>query len=291
MNASTLFSPSIEPLKEITAYEALWEDPKASFKSLSNLFSTRPGSLPSDFVSTEKIEALYSTIKQLLFSNPMKYRINLMINGTFNYPSQLKDAKDPIEILYYSGDLDLLSTKCIAVVGSRKPSPEGLKRTQKLVRMLDNDGFTIVSGLASGIDTMAHKTAIEAGGKTIAVIGTPLDHAYPRENENLQHLIATEYLLVSQVPFYRYRQQSIKGNRLFFPERNKTMSALTKATIIIEAGETSGTLIQARAALYQGRKLFILDNCFRRQDITWPHKFVKQGAIRVGAYEDITRHL
>jgi DNA processing protein len=160
-----------------------------------------------------------------------------------------------------------------------------------MTKFLVKDGFTIVSGLASGIDTMAHSTAIENGGRTIAVIGTPLNQVYPKENEGLQKLIAKEHLLVSQVPFLRYSSQGIKGNRLFFPERNKTMSALTEATIIIEASETSGTLVQARAALQQGRHLFILDSCFHNKDITWPLRFERQGAIRVKDYEDIKKVL
>ncbi|WP_250205809.1 DNA-processing protein DprA, partial [Escherichia coli] len=97
--------------------------------------------------------------------------------------------------------------------------------------------------------------------------------------------------LISQVPFHRYLEQDYRSNRIFFPERNVTMSALTEATIIIEASETSGTLTQARAALAQGRKLFILESCFRNPSITWPARFEAQGAIRVRNYEDIRRHL
>jgi DNA processing protein len=94
-----------------------------------------------------------------------------------------------------------------------------------------------------------------------------------------------------QVPIVRYSQQHFKANRYFFPERNATMSALTEATIIVEAGETSGTLVQARHALKQRRKLFILDSCFRNPSITWPAKFVAQGAIRVSEYDEIKDYL
>lgn len=281
----------IEPLKEIAAYEALWEDRNISFKKLSAMFSTRPGSRPSDFVPFDKIQEIYPKIREMVLNNKMHYKTNLLINGTFDFPEKLKDAEEPLELLYYSGKLDFLSTNCVAIVGSRKPSNEGLIRTKKMVLALLKDGFTIVSGLAMGVDTTAHTTAIENGGKTIAVIGTPLDTVYPKENEKLQQYIAKEHLLISQVPFYRYKQQSYIGNRLFFPERNKTMSALTLATIIIEASETSGTLIQAKAALHQGRKLFILDSCFNRKDITWPEKYLKLGAIRVKEYEDIQKIL
>ena len=281
----------IEPLKEIVAYEALWQNRKASFKTLSVLFSSRPGSRPSDFVSASQIEELLPTIKQIVLGSSYALRTNILINGTFDYPERLKDAQEPVEILYYTGNIDYLSTPGVAVVGSRKPSQEGLLRTKKLTKLLVEDGFTIVSGLAEGIDTMAHRTAIENNGRTIAVIGTPLDKVYPKDNLALQEEIAKQHLLISQVPFFRYRQQGINGNRLFFPERNKTMSALTEATVIIEASETSGTLIQARAALYQKRKLFILDSCFHRDNITWPQKFLEQGAIRVKDYSDIQKHL
>jgi DNA processing protein len=154
-----------------------------------------------------------------------------------------------------------------------------------------NDGYTIASGLARGIDTAAHKSALESGGKTIAVVGTPLNRVYPKENAELQELIARDHLLMSQVPVYRYSKQNYTRNRTFFPERNKTMSALTEATIIVEAGPTSGTLIQARAALAQKRKLFILDSSFRNPDLTWPHEFESLGAIRVRTYDDIRKNL
>jgi DNA processing protein len=177
------------------------------------------------------------------------------------------------------------------VVGTRTPTQEGIARTRKLVKELVKDNFTVVSGLAAGIDTAVHRTAIDAGGRTIAVIGTPLSSSYPRDNVELQREIARDFLVISQVPVKRYERQDYRRNRLFFPERNITMSALTEATIIVEAGETSGTLIQARAALQQGRKLFILDSCFRNKRLNWPQKYAEEGAIRVMDYDDIRQHL
>jgi DNA processing protein len=147
--------------------------------------------------------------------------------------------------------------------------------------------YTVVSGLAAGIDTAAHTGALDAGGRTIAVLGTPLGKTYPASNAALQERIAREFLVISQVPVVRYSKQTPIQNRLFFPERNVTMSALTKATVIIEAGNTSGTLIQARAALHQKRKLFILESCFRDPTLTWPERLQKQGAVRVRDYAEI----
>jgi DNA processing protein len=129
------------------------------------------------------------------------------------------------------------------------------------------------------------------GGVTIGVIGTPLNQYYPPENRDLQMSIASDFLLISQVPFLKYAKQNYRLNRIFFPERNVTMSALTKATIIVEAGETSGTLVQARAALQQKRKLFILENNFLNPSLSWPKKFEEQGAIRTRDYHDIQKHL
>jgi DNA processing protein len=214
-------------------------------------------------------------------------RFGIRINHAGDYPEKLRHAKHPIELLYYRGVWELTETRAVAVVGARKPTPDGLARTKKLAGALAKRGFTVVSGLATGVDTAAHQAAIAEGGPTIAVIGTPLSDFYPRENRALQDLIASQYLLISQVPVLRYRNQNPRQNRFFFPERNITMSALTEATIIVEASDTSGTLIQARAALHQGRKLFILNSCFERGDLTWPARFEKQGAIRVRELEDV----
>lgn len=286
-----LVTDFISPMKELAAYEALWENEKASFKTLSELFASKPGSKPSDFVPADKINNLYATIKDYFSNAKLSYRPNIIIKGTLDFPERLNDAREPLELLYYAGNLDYLQTKSIAIVGTRKPTPEGIRRTKQLVKSLVKDDFTIVSGLAMGVDTAAHTTAILNGGRTIAVIGTPLNTVYPKSNFDLQNFIAKEHLLVSQVPFHRYSKQGINGNKLFFPERNKTMSAISLATVIIEAGETSGTLVQARAAIQQGRKLFILESCFQNKSITWPAHYEKLGAIRVKEYSDIINAL
>jgi len=184
-----------------------------------------------------------------------------------------------------------VESRGVAVVGTRRPSTQAIARTKKLVRKLVEDKFTIVSGLAKGIDTVAHRTAIELGGSTISVIGTPLNIRYPKENAELQNQIAEDYLLISQVPVVCYDHPNPTANRIFFPERNITMSALTEATIIVEAGETSGTLVQARHALKQKKKLFILESNFHNPSLTWPHRLEKLGAVRVRDYENIQEHL
>ena len=132
---------------------------------------------------------------------------------------------------------------------------------------------------------------MEKNGRTIAIIGTPLLHACPRENRELLRRIAKHFPIISQVPVRRYESPDCRRNRLFFPERNVAMSALTEATIIVEAGETSGTLSTARAALAQGRKLFVHDSRFHNRRLTWPPKLGGKEAIRVKDYDEIQRHL
>jgi DNA processing protein len=283
---------AVSPQRELGAYEALWAQEGTSYKTLAQIFREHPGCVPSDFVSAGDAEKharlALGAIKEAEITH-----FGVRVHGAGEYPAKLRDAENPVELLYFQGNWDIASTRCVAVVGTRHPSPEGEKRAAKLSRLLVSNGFTVVSGLAQGIDTIAHKAAIEAGGLTIAIAGTPITHVYPKENAALQRQIADDFLLISQVPIVRYSRQTFRGNRLFFPERNITMSALTEATVIVEAGETSGTLIQARHALQQGggRKLFILDSCFRNPALTWPHRYLERGAIRVSDFEEITRHL
>jgi DNA processing protein len=281
---------AISPMKEMGAYEALWAKSDTSFASLAEKFRQNPDKLPSEFVTEYETRYFSDIVRGMLRDAGIKH-FGVRIHRAGEYPKNLRDAEDPVELLYYRGWWDLVETPSVAVVGTREPSSEGIERTTLLAKRLVKDGYTVVSGLARGVDAAAHKAAIQAGGKTIAVIGTPLNRVYPKENAGLQEEIAEKFLLISQVPIFRYSKQDFRRNRTFFPERNKTMSALTEATIIVEAGETSGTLIQARAALAQGRKLFIADSSFQNPALTWPREFERRGAIRVTKYEDIRSNL
>jgi DNA processing protein len=282
--------PAISPMREMGAYEALWLERSASFKTIADRFAEDPDALPSDFVSEQAIDdALTEAWDKLKRAGVGQFGIRIHHAG--EYPRKLRDARHPVELLYYRGAWDLTESRCVAVVGSRTPSEQGRELATQIARRLVAADITVVSGLATGIDTAAHTAAIEAKGRTIAVVGTPLGTVYPKENAELQERIARDFLLISQVPILRYSRQAPPQNRLFFPERNVTMSALTEATIIVEAGETSGTLIQARAALHQGRKLFILDSAFRRPELTWPARFEKLGAIRVRSFNEMMTHL
>ena len=289
LEQSSFEARAISPFQEMGAYEAMWSQKGTTFKSLATKFSEHPGSLPSSFVSQEEAQDCGAFVFNKFGEAGIRFGVR--VNGAGEYPAKLRDAAHPVEVLYYEGWWDLVASRSVAVVGTRNPSEEGLRRTSRLARLLVQDDFTVVSGLAAGVDTMAHRTSIDAGGRTVAVIGTPLSHSYPHENWELQRQIAGDFLVVSQVPLKRYESQDYRYNRNFFPERNKTMSALTEATIIVEASDTSGTLFQARAALQQNRKLFILDSCFQNPDLKWPARFEAKGAIRVRDYDDIKRNL
>jgi DNA processing protein len=286
MMNSTSFSPVL-PFREVVAYESLWAAESTSFKSLAELFAKHPNAKPTDIVDASKISALYTIIKGLILNADRKHKTNLIINGMYDYPFGLRDARHPVELLYYNGRIDFLRTRCISLAGTSKPTLRSLELVKQLTTQLVADDFTIVSGLATGIDTQAHFAAIAGNGRTIGVIGTPLNAAFPLQNENLQDILAIKHLLISQVPFFRYAQQSPESNRQFFIERYKTISAISEATLIIEAKDNSLALTQARAALYQGRKLMIWDTCFRNPELSWPERFVESGAIRVGSYAAI----
>jgi len=278
---------TISIFDEIVAYETLWGMKNETLKSISTMFKNSKVTpskllqLKSDLFDAPKLkEAVSSFVAS-------RKDFSACVFGDFQYPVRLQEAKYPVELFYYKGDIGLLESPCVSVVGSRKCSEDGKKRTRQLVTGLINHGYTIVSGLALGVDTEALTTAIEQKGNVIGVIGTPIDQYYPKENKELQDKIASHFLLISQVPFYRYHTEPFKSKRNYFPQRNETMSALSEATIIVEASETSGTLTQARAALAQNRKLFILNSCFDNKEITWPRRFEERGAIRVHSLDDV----
>jgi DNA processing protein len=283
------FARPISPFLEVGAYEALWLKQGTWFRQLAELFKQNPDAMPSDLVPSSEARACAEEALREFGARGVS-RFGVRIHRMGDYPQRLREAAHPIELLYYQGTWELAETPSVAVIGTRKPSDEGVRRAQRIARALVERGYTVVSGLATGIDTAAHTAALDAGGRTIAVIGTPLGVVYPPENQSLQATIARDHLLISQVPILRYLQQKIPQKRLFFPERNKTMSALTKASIIVEAGETSGTLIQARAAIEQGRKLFILQSCFER-GLSWPATYEQKGAVRVRDLSDLWDNL
>lgn len=288
-----LLKSAISLLEEMASYETLWGRQSATQKSVAELFQQHHQARPSVILNALRSQEMYldALYQEVLAFVETLNGFSVSVHGTFQYPERLRVAAYPLELFYYRGFIGLTETRCVSVVGARKASPDGVKRARRLSRELVNAGYTIVSGLAEGIDTAAMTSALESNGKTIGVIGTPIDQYYPKKNANLQDQIADEHLLVSQVPFYRYKNQPFPTKKYYFPQRNETMAALSEATIIVEASEKSGSLTQARAAIQQGRKLFILNSCFENSAITWPAYYEKLGAIRVRKTEDILSSL
>src|SRR5206468_1106083 len=160
-----------------------------------------------------------------------------------------------------------------AIIGSRKASERGLATAIRIAKTLTDHGVVIVSGLAEGIDTMAHETAISEGGRTIAVLGTPLNRTYPQKNLQLQKEIMKNHLAISQFPIgYPIQRKN-------FVIRNRTMALISNASIIVEAGDTSGSLHQGWEALRLGRPLFIWKSIVADSSLSWPKKMLRFGAL------------
>lgn len=205
------------------------------------------------------------------------------ITETMSYQSiSLQDLLGPLneveqknapKTLHMAGDTGILGEGArVSIVGSRKASPEGLRRASKLAGLLVGRGIVIVSGLAEGIDTAAHTAAINRGGRTIAVLGTPLEQVFPRQNAALQDQIMRDHLVISQ---FAVGQPVQRKN---FPLRNRTMALISDATVIIEAGNTSGSLSQGWEALRLGRPLFLAKSVTEDPSLTWPAEMIHYGA-------------
>lgn len=184
--------------------------------------------------------------------------------------------------IFATGDLALIQAgPRVSIIGSRKASEAGIRRASKLARELVEAGVTIVSGLAEGIDTAAHTVAIEASGRTVGVIGTPLDVAYPAKNRPLQSFIGSKHLLISQFePGTPVRPRN-------FPLRNRTMALISHASVIVEAGESSGSLSQGWEALRLGRPLFLLQSIVENPALKWPAALIEYGASVLTRTEDV----
>lgn len=170
--------------------------------------------------------------------------------------------------IFYVGDLDQVVAPSVAIVGTRAVSSAGAARARRLAKGLAAAGVGIVSGLAEGVDTEALTEAIRCGGRVSAVIGTPLDKAYPAKNAALQEQIYRNHLLISQ---FAIGERTFRSN---FPERNRLMATITDATVVIEASDTSGTLHQSAECQRLGRWLFIAKSVVDDPNLSWPSKFL-----------------
>lgn len=192
------------------------------------------------------------------------------------------ERKHAPKTLYLAGNPELLNiVPRVAIVGTRDATTAGLRRASRLARELSRQGVVVVSGLARGIDTAVHRATISSGGRTIAVLGNPIDQFYPGENADLQRAIAESHLLVSQFPS---GHPSGRGN---FPRRNRTMALLTDATVIVEAGEGSGTISQGWEALRLGRRLFVMRSVMDNPGLEWPSEMRQYGAEVLSTTEEL----
>jgi len=199
------------------------------------------------------------------------------------YPSNLRVIPSPPPFLFYRGELHRDDARSVAVVGTRQASDEGRRRARRLAEKLAAEGVTVISGLAKGIDTEAHTATLEAGGRTIAVVGTGILHTYPKGNAGLADRIPGSGAVVSQ--FW----PDAPPTRYSFPMRNAVMSGISQGTAVIEASSTSGAKMQARIALEQGKRAFLMASLVTREE--WAQRYLERGAIEVHEVEDILHWL
>jgi DNA processing protein len=196
------------------------------------------------------------------------YHVSTVLDSA--YPDMLRTIFNRPPLLFTEGEPSVLDTVGVAIVGTRKASAHGMRRATRLARELGERGLTIVSGLAAGIDSAAHRAALDVGARTIAVVGTGLTKVYPKENTLLaREIVAKGGALVSQF-LPRTAPQSAN-----FPMRNITMSGLSVITVVVEASNTSGARMQARVALQHGRSVFLLQSLVEQH--TWAREMVEAG--------------
>lgn len=202
-----------------------------------------------------------------------------------DYPALLHELRDAPPILYCRGRIELLNTPQIAIIGSRNCSPGGARTAQDFAFTLAQSGFTITSGMALGIDSQAHLGALKANANTIAVIGTGIDRIYPSRNKQLAHDLAAKGLIISDLPL------GTPPNRENFPRRNRIISGLSMATLVVEAMRNSGSLITARLSLEQGREVFAIPGSIHNPQVKGCHQLIRQGAKLVEQASDIIEDL
>ena len=268
------------------AYEARWLLGGAGYASIAREF--RAG---IDLVGEMGMDAAVRAAVRAnaeIFGAKGVDSYGLVQRGHWPWPPQAEAMEHPPEAIWHRGDTDLMHYgRRAAVIGSRAASAKGLALAGEVARALAEAGITTVSGLAAGIDGRAHRAAMEAGGRTIAVIGTPIHKVYPFEHRDLQRRIAEEHLLISHVPVLRHaRAAKPRDNAFFFPARNALMSAVSDANVIVEAADGSGTLTQARAAVAQGRRIIVMGRCFDMGH-DWPEALLAEGAIRADSPADV----
>jgi len=259
------------------------------FKTLDNAWSASSGELKKAGLDSASIRAINTGRPNISLDEEME---KLERNGvkvfTYHdegYPARLKEIYDYPPVIYVRGDLLPEDEWCLAVVGTRRATVYGRQVTEEVVTDLARNKITIVSGLARGIDSVAHKSALEAGGRTIAIFACGLDRVYPAENAELARRIMQQGAIISEYPL------GTKPRADNFPRRNRIMSGLSLGVLVIEAGETSGAMITANLALEQNREVFAIPGSVLSPASKGTNHLIQEGAKLVRDYTDILEEL
>ena len=201
--------------------------------------------------------------------------IKIVTKGSPEYPEHLRSIPEPPELLYCVGDISLIRRPLIAIVGTRRSSPYGRWAAENIAERVARAGVPVVSGMAYGIDTAAHKGCIKGGMPTVAVLGTGIDICFPSSNRELYERIAAEGLLISEYP------PGTEGFRSNFPRRNRIISGLSGSVIVVEGAPKSGSMITARLALEQGRDVFAVPGNINQPNSLGVNKLIADGAYPI----------
>ena len=260
------------------------------FGSIEAIFSASRGQLEKALVGkNEAIDALLAGPDENALKSELEWLSepghHLLIWSSPDYPALLREIPDPPLVLYIAGERQLLSAQQLAIVGSRNPTPMGRENARAFAKSLAGAGLVITSGMALGVDGAAHRGALEAGGKTIAVAGTGLDRVYPARHRDLAHEIVKQGALVSEFPL---GTPPLPEN---FPVRNRIISGLSLGVLVVEAALQSGSLITARMANEQGREVFAIPGSIHAPQARGCHALIRQGAKLVETAQDIIEEL
>ncbi len=212
-------------------------------------------------------------------------KVQVLSYGEARYPDLLAEIKNPPKKLYYIGNYDILKKTCVAVVGSRTTTTYGRKAATAIAKRLAERDVCVVSGMAAGIDSCAHRGVLEARGFTVAVFGCGIDVCYPPENRELRNEIADKGLILSEYP------PGTPANRYNFPNRNRIISGLSQMTVVVQARNRSGALITAELAAEQGREVMTLPGNIDSQYNLGNNKLIKDGAIPIISIDDVLEPL
>ena len=239
-----------------------------------------PAPVSNEIVSGRPLSAAEQELEKV-----RQHNARLLAWDEPEYPALLKEIYDPPVLLYVRGDVAALSTPCIAMVGARAPSPYGRQVAERIAGDLAARGLTIVSGLARGIDTCGHRGALEAGGKTVAVLGCGLDVDYPKENRKLRQQIERNGCVLTELPLGIYPAPQN------FPVRNRIIAGLSWGAIVVEGGRYSGSLITGRLAMEFNRQVYAVPGNITSKRSAAPNLLIKQGAKLVEGWEDVVEEL